>query len=186
MKRQIKNEDGITLVALIITIVILLILAVITILPLTQTSLFNKTKQAKTITENAQAEENGILESYENQINSISKEINGSRDGILTEEEVRNIFKEEFNKKVKTGTSNLGIIGANTGKEIQIKFDTPFEDNNYTVVATNIRIEGTDWARVNYTILNKEKEGFTLRGYNTNQSTSTVNDVIVNWVLIKN
>lgn len=48
-----KNK-GITLVALIITIIILLILSGIGIAILTQTSLFEKAKQAKNITENAQ------------------------------------------------------------------------------------------------------------------------------------
>ena len=52
-----KNK-GITLVALIITIIILLILSGIGIAILTQTSLFEKAKQAKNITENAQNTEN--------------------------------------------------------------------------------------------------------------------------------
>ena len=64
MKKQRKNEVGITLVALIVTIIILLILAGVGITALTQTGLFEKAKEAKKITENAQTTENIVLGSY--------------------------------------------------------------------------------------------------------------------------
>ena len=76
MKRQMKNEVGITLVALVITIIILLILSGISITALTQTNLFKNAKEAKKITENAQNTENDTLTSYESKID----EITGSRD----------------------------------------------------------------------------------------------------------
>ncbi len=59
-----KNK-GITLVALVITIIILLILAGVAISALTQTGLFDNAKQAKNATENAQNKEEGILNEYE-------------------------------------------------------------------------------------------------------------------------
>lgn len=64
-----KNTKGITLVALVITIVILLILAEISIQAITQTNLFDKTKQARNATENAQKEENRTLSTYTDKIN---------------------------------------------------------------------------------------------------------------------
>ena len=64
------REDGITLVALVITIIILLILAGVAITALTQTGLFEKAKEAKNATENAQIEEKNILDYYNNKINS--------------------------------------------------------------------------------------------------------------------
>lgn len=67
MKKQ-KNK-GITLIALVITIIILLILAGVSILALTESGLFEKTKEAKQKSENAQAEENVILKDYENTLN---------------------------------------------------------------------------------------------------------------------
>ena len=73
-----KNIKGITLVALVVTIIILLILAGVAITTLTQTGLFENAKQAKNATENAQIEEDTILGSYENKINEIS----GNRDSI--------------------------------------------------------------------------------------------------------
>ena len=56
------RENGITLVALVITIIILLILAGVAITALTQTGLFEKAKEAKNATENAQIEEKNIVD----------------------------------------------------------------------------------------------------------------------------
>jgi len=64
MKKELKKEYGITLVALVITIILLLILAGISIQTLAKTNLFNQAKQAKNATENAQKEENKILSEY--------------------------------------------------------------------------------------------------------------------------
>ena len=66
---KIKKEYGITLVALVITIIILLILAGVAINALTQTGLFENAKQAKNITENAQKDENKKLGEYSSKIN---------------------------------------------------------------------------------------------------------------------
>ena len=66
---MIKNTKGITLVALVITIIILLILAGISIQAITQTNLFNKTEQAKGEMDNAQKKENETLSSYTDRIN---------------------------------------------------------------------------------------------------------------------
>lgn len=69
-----KKEKGITLVALVITIIILLILAGITINSLTESGLFDKVKQAKERHENAEELENEILYEYKN---NIKKYMNG-------------------------------------------------------------------------------------------------------------
>ena len=63
------REHGITLVALVITIIILLILAGVAITALTQTGLFENAKQVKNATENAQKKENETLSEYIDQIN---------------------------------------------------------------------------------------------------------------------
>ena len=65
-----KKQNGITLVALVITIIILLILAGISIASLTQTGLFGKAKEAKDATENALKLENNTLEEYVNAFNT--------------------------------------------------------------------------------------------------------------------
>ncbi|CDB32670.1 unknown [Clostridium sp. CAG:575] len=62
-----KNK-GITLIALVITIIILLILAGVVIASLTQNGLLQKLKQAKKDTEDAQNREESILNEYEKAI----------------------------------------------------------------------------------------------------------------------
>ena len=71
MKKQMKNEKAITLVALLVTIIILLIVSGITISTLTQTELFEKAQKTKQEVKEKQKEENTILGDYENSINEI-------------------------------------------------------------------------------------------------------------------
>ena len=65
-----KQQKGITLVALVITIIILLILAGISIATLQGSGLFSNTKEAKNASENAQIEENSTLNDYQYQMNT--------------------------------------------------------------------------------------------------------------------
>ncbi len=66
-----KKNNGITLIALVITIIILLILAGITIAQLTGSGLFDKAKQAKNASTNSEVYENQVLNDYENIIDNI-------------------------------------------------------------------------------------------------------------------
>ena len=63
-----KKQNGITLVALVITIIILIILAGIAIASFRDSNLFIKANDAKTNTQAAQEEENRILNEYSNYI----------------------------------------------------------------------------------------------------------------------
>ena len=60
-----KGTKAITLVALVITIVILIILAGISISTLTNTGIFQKAKDAKKASENAEKEQKQTLSEYE-------------------------------------------------------------------------------------------------------------------------
>ena len=64
-----KENKGITLVALVITIIILLILATISIQSLTNTGLFAKAQEAKEKTQNAEENQARILNEYEDELN---------------------------------------------------------------------------------------------------------------------
>lgn len=64
-----KEQKGITLVALVITIIILLILAGISIATLSQTGLFTRAKDAKEKSIKAQGVENNTLNEYETAFN---------------------------------------------------------------------------------------------------------------------
>ena len=92
-----KENRGITLVALIITIIILLILAGISIASLTGNGLFEKAKLAKEKQENAEIKEEATLGDYENSINDV---IAGNRDNIT-------ISKDEYEALKKKGTWEL-------------------------------------------------------------------------------
>ena len=72
MKNTFKSSKGITLVALVITIIILLILAGISISALTNTGIFGKAKDAKSKSELADAQEKITLLEYEWQMKSAS------------------------------------------------------------------------------------------------------------------
>ena len=68
-----KQQKGITLVALVITIIILLILAGISIATLQQTNLFGQAQRAGNETKNAAANESNTLNEYSNEINKYLK-----------------------------------------------------------------------------------------------------------------
>ena len=68
---MLKNKNkGITLVALVVTIVVLLILAGISISALTNTEIFQKAKDAKQKSANAELDQNTKLDSYEEEISN--------------------------------------------------------------------------------------------------------------------
>lgn len=74
MKTYKKKDKGITLVALVITIIILLILAGVAIASLTNKGLFDKAKIAKQNTLEGILKENIILNEYENELNEYTGE----------------------------------------------------------------------------------------------------------------
>ena len=77
--KKYRSNKAITLVALIITIVILLILAGISISTLTNTGIFQKAKDAKKASENAQKEEDKLISEYEKEI--VKQDAEGIWDG---------------------------------------------------------------------------------------------------------
>lgn len=75
MKAKDKFNKGITLVALVITIIILLILATISIQSLTNTGLFQKANEAKEKMQNAEENQAKILNEFENTLKDYSQGI---------------------------------------------------------------------------------------------------------------
>ena len=69
MRKTKENQKGITLVALVITIIILLILAGISISALTNTGIFQKAQDAKTKTAEAEVNQRETLDEYETELN---------------------------------------------------------------------------------------------------------------------
>ena len=82
-----KTNRGITLVALVITIIILLILAGISISTLTNTGIFQKAKDAKKASENAEKEQNKTLDNYEKELNKYTSiELTADKTGTVLSE----------------------------------------------------------------------------------------------------
>ena len=79
MKKILKNTKGITLVALVITIIILLILAGISISALTNQGLFGKAKEAKQKSKQAEVNQAKTLNEYEDELNKYLPEQGGEK-----------------------------------------------------------------------------------------------------------
>ena len=73
--KKTNGQKGITLVALVITIIILLILATISIQALTNTGLFKKAKEAKEKTQVAEINQAKTLNEYEDELNKYVSEV---------------------------------------------------------------------------------------------------------------
>ena len=87
MKKIMKNQKGITLVALVITIVILLILAGISISTLTNTGIFEKAKDAKEKSEAEEKQQSETLDNYEKELNKYTSiELTADRTGAVLSE----------------------------------------------------------------------------------------------------
>ena len=144
-----NKEKGITLIALVITIIILLILAGVGISTLTQTGLFEKANQAKEKSKKVQELENIILENYENSINEIistgSRETTSmypfiSKDNLIKKLELNEEYTLEENAyfigsintkpcsgyKLIIDDEVIAWIGHNTGTNIGISFPSVF------------------------------------------------------------
>ena len=99
---SIKNNGGITLVALVVTIVILIILAGISIMGVTQTGIFGKTKLAKVKYEEAEKKENDTISEYEDKMNEYA-EIDNSRSRINGADKIL-LWSGEYNTSVQSNS----------------------------------------------------------------------------------
>ena len=102
MEKTRKNK-GITLVALVITIIILLILAGVSITALTKSDLLENAKMAKNATENAQNTENIALAEYQDKIDQY---IESGRDVALSDE-VKSYIDNKISEVEKVEITDL-------------------------------------------------------------------------------
>ena len=102
---MLKNKNkGITLVALVITIIILLILAGISISALTNTGIFGKAKDAKQKSADAELDQNTKLDEYENEIDNYLPKQNSNK------------TVEQAKEKVLSTEKNIELIDAKENK----------------------------------------------------------------------
>ena len=106
-----KNK-GITLIALVITIIILLILAGISISALTNQGLFKNTKTAQNATEKAEEEQGQRLNEYEDEINKYLNNANeDEKIGLITDNINKELSKTD-NTKLKDEKGNRIVVPA--------------------------------------------------------------------------
>ena len=145
-KKEIKKNKGITLIALVVTIIVLLILAGISITMLTgQNGILTKANLAKKMTEESSEEEAIKLEitlaNMENKLDSSNKYYlgeqlysrtleNGEKWNIIVDNETLKQYGTGYNRIFKdTEIENYGktkfewIVNYNTGEIIQLNFD---------------------------------------------------------------
>ena len=102
MEKKEKNK-GITLVALVITIIILLMLAGVSITALTKSDLLKNAKTTKNATENAQNTENMALAEYQDKIDQY---IESGRDVALSDE-VKSYIDNKISEVEKVEITDL-------------------------------------------------------------------------------
>ena len=134
LSKKIKNNNGITLVALVITIIILLILATISIQSLTNTGLFKKAQEAKEKTQNAEENQAKTLNEYEDELNKyISGDVKTPIKKVT--DNIDSVLSTTDNTKLEDAYGNKIVVPA--GFKIVSNRDT----NNATTVDKGIVIE---------------------------------------------
>ena len=134
MDERLKHSNGITLVALVITIIILLILATISIQSLTNTGLFKNAEKAREVTEEKTAEEKTILDSYEEEMGKAT----GAKEYIaaqtIAEAQTEDMLAKKVNSSITDAYGNKITVPA--GFKIKVDATT----NNATTVNQGIVI----------------------------------------------
>ena len=121
LKNRNKTNNGITLVALVVSIIILLILATISIQSLTNTGIFKRAQEAKNAMENAEAEQAEMLNEYENALNGYYKPTK-----TLQADGSWNSTKKVNSPQLMTGMT--GIYWDADGNEVEV---TPDHQDNW-------------------------------------------------------
>ena len=139
---MLKNKNkGITLVALVITIIILLILAGISISALTNTGIFGKAKDAKQKSENAELDQNTKLDSYENEIDNYlpkqnsNKTVEQAKEKVLSTEKNIELVDAKENKIVIP--AGFKVTGDATTVDKGIVIEDATVDSNGNATPTN-------------------------------------------------
>ena len=139
---MLKNKNkGITLVALVITIIILLILAGISISALTNTGIFQKAKDAKQKSADAELDQNTKLDSYENEIDNYlpkqnsNKTVEQAKEKVLSTEKNTELVDAKENKIVIPAGFKVTGDATTVDKGIVIEDATVDKDGKPTATA---------------------------------------------------
>ena len=136
-----KKNKGITLVALVVTIVVLLILAGISIAALTNTGIFQKAKDAKQKSADAELDQNTKLDEYENEIDNYlpkqnsNKTVEQAKEKVLSTEKNIELVDAKENKIVIPAGFKITGDATTVDKGIVIEDATVDKEGNPTATA---------------------------------------------------
>ena len=129
-----KGEKGITLIALIVTIIVLLILAGVSIAMLTgENGILTQAQNAKNKTEEAERNEAGILNDYEDKINEAL--------GVKEQAEPGKYYEKDT--EIELGGKELTIPGGASISKIPGEYESI--DNGLVIYITNKQITDEEW-----------------------------------------
>ena len=134
LTEKLKDKRGITLIALVITIVVLLILAGVSIAMLTgENGILTQAQKAKNETENATKNEEGILNDYEDKIN----------EALGRKEQAEPGKYYETDTEVELGGKELTIPGGASISKIPGEYESI--DNGLVIYITNKQLTDEEW-----------------------------------------
>ena len=150
MKEKLKQNGGITLIALVITIIVLLILAGVSIAMLTgENGILSQAQRAKEETEKAQKEEENILGDYESYINAAK-----GGNTIYTDNEGKiAVIPKGFYVVPGLNTINEGLVISNIEKDTQNK------GNQFVWIPVEIPVSPSEEEGTNNKAMAIEKNG---------------------------
>ena len=133
--KKTKRQNGITLVALVITIIILLILATISIQSLTNTGLFKKAQEAKEKTQNATENQAKTLNEYEDELNKYISGTISKQPVKKVEDNIGSVLSTTDNTELQDAYGNKIVVPAG------FKIVSDSTTSNATTVDKGIVIE---------------------------------------------
>ena len=156
LKHKLKRNKGITLIALVVTVIILIILAGISISMLTgQNGILNRAQEAKEKTKQSQAEELSALSELENQMNNYQDDGFDTQKGVnrpqLTSGMTRIMYEEPENGK------NGKVI-----KDGETGFSTDWYDYSSKKWANVMTKDGSMWVWIPRYAYKLDKENKTI------------------------
>ena len=144
MKMKLKENKGITLIALIITIIILLILAVVTITAVSEGNIFNHANNAATRYNAAATEENAIITNYLSEMEKHDGEKHDKGDPIDDSDNilVGKTFRLAYMSSNEVKTEDLMVVQSNDTLTFDgDSFKYSYDEANKTLTITTMNME---------------------------------------------
>ena len=144
LRKTLRRNKGITLIALVVTIIVLLILAGISIAMLTgQNGILNRASEAKEKTRVAQEDENEKLQGYEKIINQYAENL------PIGEETTPYLPNSTFSKKEGDLSTGLIIKDSNDNEYVWVEVPTTIYDNiAYNNNGANKPQNADEWEKI--------------------------------------